>query len=650
MVKTGMLEELEDFLKDIPPFNLLPGKALEEIVPTLTVQKFSTEDLILSPDGPPTRFLYLIRSGAVKFTIPGKGDNDTEQIVDMRHEREFFGVFSLWSNRPSPFTIIAKKKTVCYLLKKEVFTRLLDDYANFLLYFTMGPSKGFRSTGPHGGLEKGSDFSGLETDSLLFLVRVRDIMKSQVITCPQGQTVVDAARLMTLRRVGSLIVLDEKDQPLGIITDGDMRQKVIASGLPPQIPVAQIMSSPLLSVPSEAFYFEALIAMIRHRVKYLPIIDGGKLAGILSERDLVVSQGNNPAAVIRRIYQAPDVDVLVQIRKNINQTLKVLMNRGWQAKETFELITQLNDHLTVRLIQLAEESMEIRGFGKPPLPYVWMALGSEGRQEQTLCTDQDNALIFADTDISKEPEIQAYFLSLAQQVVSGLERCGFPLCSGGMMASNPQWCKPLRVWKSYFRKWILDRELSTQDIMISSLFFDFRAIHGAGEFISELRNALDAYISESKVFLSHLALRSLELQTPLSFFNRLVVQKSGTYKNKFNIKLNGLMPLVDAIRVLSLEQKLFKSNTLERIDALLEKGVFTAAESNDLREAFNLMMLLRLQNHLGQMNQGKELDNYINPDELSLIQRSVLKTAFKSIAQLQSRIETRFGLSALRAR
>jgi CBS domain-containing protein len=286
-----MLEELEDFLKDIPPFNLLPGKALKGIIPTLTVQKFSKEDLILSPDGPPTRFLYPIRSGAVKFTIPGKDDSVTDQLVDMHHEKEFFGGFSLWSNRPCPFTITAKKKTVCYLLKKEVFTRLLDDYANFLLYFTMGPSKGFRSTGPSGGFEKGSDLFRLETDSLLFLVRVRDIMKTQVITCPQGQTVVDAARLMTRRRVGSLIVLDEKDQPMGIITDGDMRQKVIASGLQPDIPVAQIMSSPLLSVPPEAFYFEALIAMIRHLVKYLPIIDGGKPAGVLSARDLVVSQG-----------------------------------------------------------------------------------------------------------------------------------------------------------------------------------------------------------------------------------------------------------------------------------------------------------------------------------------------------------------------
>lgn len=643
-------KEFENFLRDIPPFNLLSDEALHTISPTLTVQKFAAKEVILSPDGPPTRHLYLIRSGAVKFTLPGKNDNGAEQIVDMRGEMEFFGVFSLWSNRPSPFTIVAKKRTICYLLEKEVFNRLLDKYANFLLYFTMGPSKGFKSADVSGATENRPDACGLETDSLLFLIRVRDIMKSRVVTCPYGQTIVEAARLMSNRRVGSLIVLDHKDQPAGIITDGDMRQKVIASGKQPDIPVEMIMSSPLLSVPSEAFYFEALLTMIRHRIKYLPIIDDGKLVGILSERDLVVSQGNNPAAVIRRIYQAPDVEALVRIRKDINRTLKVLMNRGWQAKETFELITQLNDHLTIRLIQLAEETMEQQGRGKPPLPYVWMALGSEGRKEQTLCTDQDNALVFADAEASEKPEIQAYFLSLAQLVVTGLDRCGFPLCTGGMMASNPQWCRPLGVWKAYFRRWILDRKLSTQDIMISSLFFDFRAIYGAGDFITEIKKELEALIPESKVFLTHLALRSLELQTPLNFFNRLVVQKSGDYKNKFNIKLNGLMPLVDAVRVLSLEQKCFKTNTLERIDELVEKGVFSAAEANDLREAFNLMMLLRLQNHLRQMNEGKALDNYINPDELGVIQRSVLKTAFKSISQLQSRMEIRFGLSALKTR
>ncbi|MFH0730367.1 MAG: DUF294 nucleotidyltransferase-like domain-containing protein [Pseudomonadota bacterium] len=650
MVKATPHEEFEHFLKTIPPFNLLPETALRELALTLTIQHFFAETIILSPDGPPTRFLYLISSGCVKFIIPDKAKNGAEKIVDMRGEKEFFGVFSLWSNRPSPFTIIAKKDTVCYLLKKEVFIRFLNDYANLLLYFTMGPSKGFKSTGYSDGFNKSVDPSGLETDHLLFSVRAREIMQSQVITCPQTETVIEAARLMTRRGVGSLIVLDQDNQPTGILTDGDLRRKIIASDKKTHIPVDQVMNSPLLSIPPEAFYFEALLTMIRHRVKYLPVIKDGMLVGILSERDLVISQGNNPVAIIRQIYQAPNLDALLQVRKVINRTLKVLLNRGGQAKEISQLITQLNDHLTVRVIQLAEESLDQQGHGKPPLPYAWMALGSEGRQEQTLCTDQDNALIFADTEASREPGIQAYFLTLAQQVVSGLERCGFPLCTGGIMASNPQWCQPLRVWKKYYRKWIFETGLSNQDILISSIFFDFRSIYGAGDLMVELKKTIEQQIPQSEFFLRHLATRSLELQTPLSFFNRLVVQKSGAYKNKLNIKLYGLMPLIDAIRVLALEQRLFKTNTLERIEALIEKGVFSPGEGNDLQEAFNLLMLLRLRNHLDQLNQGKELDNYINPDELSLIQRSVLKTAFKSIEQLQGRIEIRYGISTLGTR
>ena len=456
---------------------------------------------------------------------------------------------------------------------------------------------------------------------------------------------------MTRRGVGSLIVLDRAEQPLGIITDGDLRQKVIASGNLTDIPVEQVMSRPLLSVPPEAFYFEAVLTMIRHRIKYLPVMDDGDLVGILSERDLVISQGNNPVAVIRQIYQAPDLEPLVQIRKDINRTLKVLLDRGGQAKEICELITQLNDHLTVRIIQLAEENLGTAGTGKAPLALCLDGPGQRRPPGADPLHRSGQRLDFRGYRGSPgSPKSRPISCPWRNRWSPDWSAAGSPCCTGGMMASNPQWCQPLRIWKDYYRKWIFERALSTQEILTSSLFFDFRALYGAGELVTEIKQALEEYIPQSKVFLPHLALRSLELQTPLSFFNRLVVEKSGDYKNKLNIKLHGLMPLVDAVRVLALEQSIFKTNTLERIGVLCEKEVLTPGEGNDLREAFNLMMLLRLRNHLDQMNQGKELDNYINPSGLSLIQRSVLKTAFKSIAQLQSRLETRYGLSALRNR
>jgi CBS domain-containing protein len=649
MSGAGPPKKIANFLKAIPPFDLLPEMALQELSLTLMIEHFSSGEDILRPDGPPTRFLYLIRSGGVKFTLPDKENSEIEKIIDVRSEKEFFGIFSLLTDRPSPFRITAEADTVCYLLKKGAFARILDKYPDVLLYFTMGPSKGFkpgvtvRSSAPPGP-------AGMEADQLLFSTKVRDIMHHPVCTCQPAETVIEAARLMTRRGVGSLIVVDSNQQPIGIVTDGDLREKVIASGELSDRPVEAIMSRPLKSIPPDSFYFEAVISMTRHRIKYLPVMEDEDLVGILSERDLMIIQGNNPVGIIRQIHQAPDLDQLVVVHKDITQTLRVMLERGGQAKEICELITQLNDHLTFKIISLAEETLVRQGRGTPPVAYVWMALGSEGRQEQTLSTDQDNALVFADLEPSREPEVQAYFLALAEEVVSGLERCGFPRCTGNMMASNPKWCQPLRVWREYYRKWITVRDLSAQELLISSIFFDFRAIYGPGDFLKELADSIREDIARSPTFLPHLALRSLETKPPLGFFNRLIVEKSGEYKDKLNLKLHGFIPLVDAVRILALEQNIGKTNTLERIKILTDKGVFPGDDGRDLYESFNLLMLLRFRHHLDQMNRGKKLDNYINPAALTQIQRSMLKSAFKAIDRLQNQLEIRFGLTALRQR
>ncbi len=640
------LEKLKDFIKTVPPFHLLPRNALDELVRTLIIEYFPKGDTILSPKGSPTQFLYIIRSGGVRFLLSEKDGKGGDRVYDYRDEGDFFGLISLLSGEPSPFTIVAEEDTLCYLVRKEVFKKLIGEYPDVFLYFTSGPSKGFKQfdTGslpmdPLVRLEQG-------TEQVLFTGRIKDVMHTNVLTCPPEETVVGVARRMTERGVGSVIVVDEIGVPMGILTDGDLRSKVLASGRLANFPVIDVMNRPVQSVSPESFCFEAILSMITNRIKYLPVMDGMKLVGIISEHDLMVSQGNNPVAVIKGFQQAKSIDEIVAIRKNIDLAMNVILEHGGMARDICELITTLNDHLTRKLIVLAEEAMVREGNGRPPLPYAWLALGSEGRREQTLRTDQDNALIFADNSPESEEEVRSYFLNLSEKVISGLERCGFPRCKGGVMAVNPRWCQPLHVWKKYFRHWIVDVDYPAEEVLATFVFFDCRPIYGQYELVTETAGHISELLNEGNSFAREMAKTAILHKTPLGFFKRLVVEKSGEHKNKLNLKLNGLTPLVDAIRTLSLEQKVFDTNTLDRISALVEKESLTPAEADNLSDAFNVIMLTRVRHHVNVLRRGGIPDNYINPDELSIIQRTMLKEAFKTIDRLQGLLELRYDIKA----
>jgi len=290
----------------------------------------------------------------------------------------------------------------------------------------------------------------------------------------------------------------------------------------------------------------------------------------------MVSQGNNPVAVIKGIQQATTIDQVVAIRRNIDLAMKVILEHGGMAKDICELITTLNDHLTQKIIVLAEGAMVEEGRGLPPVPYCWIALGSEGRREQTLRTDQDNAILYADVPSEKEAEVQNYFLTLAEKVVSGLERCGFPRCKGGIMAVNPKWCQPCRNWTEYFRHWIVDFDYSAEEILQTFIFFDFRPLYGRFDLIEGIKTQIAGYLNQRRSFLRDMAETAVLHQPPLGFFKRLVVEKSGEHKNHLNLKLNGLTPLVDAIRTLALDQGIFETHTLDRLSGLVEKGVFAS--------------------------------------------------------------------------
>jgi CBS domain-containing protein len=638
------LEKLNDFIKTVPPFHLLPRKAMDEFVRTLIIEYFPKGDTILSSKSSPTQFLYIIRSGGVRFLLSDKDSKGGDRVYEYRDEGDFFGLISLLSGEPSPFTIVAEEDTLCYLVRKEVFKKLIGEYPDVFLYFTSGPSKGFKQfdTGslPMDPLTRGEQGA----EQVLFTGRIKEVMHTNVLTCPPEETIVGVARRMTERGVGSVIVVDDIGIPMGILTDGDLRSKVLASGKLINQPVIDVMNRPVQCVAPDDFCFEAILSMTTNRIKYLPVMDGMKLVGIISEHDLMVSQGNNPVAVIKGIQQATNIDQVVLIRKNIDLAMNVILEHGGMAKDICELITTLNDHLTQKIIALAEEAMVREGHGRPPVPYAWLALGSEGRREQTLRTDQDNALVFVDHSPEVEEEARSYFLNLAEKVVSGLEQCGFPRCKGGIMAVNPKWCQPLHVWKEYFRHWITDVDYPAEEVLATFVFFDCRPIYGQYELVTETAGHILELLDEGNSFARELAKTAIFHKTPLGFFKRLVVEKSGEHKNKLNLKLNGLTPLVDAIRTLALGQKVFDTNTLDRISALVEKESLTPAEADDLRDAFNVIMLIRVRHHVNVLRQGGVPDNYVNPDELSIIQRTMLKEAFKAIDRLQGLLEMRYSV------
>ncbi len=647
MVDAASFPKLREFLKIVPPFHLLPVTVLEDLARTLIIEYFPKGEIILSPTSPPNQFLYIIRTGGVKLLVPKKEDQTSDRVYDYRDEGEFFGLFSLLNNEPTHFKIVAEEDTICYLIKKESFKKLLDAHPDILFYFTMGPSKGFRQFYLGEVTSEPLYKKESEIEQVLFAARVKDVMRPHVVTCSPEERVTDAAERMTKRSLGSLIVLDALGGPIGIVTDGDLRSKILASGKLANVSVAEVMSQPVRSIRPDAFCFEAVLAMLTHKIKYLAVMDDSKMIGIISEHDLMVSQGSNPVAIIKGIQQAAHIDEAATVRRSIDRSMRIILEHGGMAKDLCELITTLNDHLTQKVITLSEEEIIREGNERPHVPYCWVALGSEGRREQTLRTDQDNAIIFADLPSDEEEKVRTYFLKLAEKVVSGLEKCGFPRCKGGIMAVNPRWCQPYRVWKDYFRNWILRFGHTDEEALQTFIFFDFRPLYGEYQFIKGIQECILENLAHRNTFLREMAETAVFHQTPLSFFKRLVVEKSGQHKNQLNLKRNGLTPLIDAVRTLSLDGGIFVTNTLDRILALVEKGILSRAEADDLNEAFNAIMLVRVRHHVELIDQGRIPDNYIDPAELSIIQRTMLKEAFKAIDRLQKLLKLRFDLKLI---
>jgi CBS domain-containing protein len=628
-----------EFLRSVPPFDTLGASELTRVVSQIEMAYFPRGQRIKSKGDPSFQHLYIIQQGAARISLID--DEGEDLLVDVRGEGDYFGATSILQDKPAMFDISAHQDLICLMLPTEDVRQLVSSYPVFESYFSFSLARTIKAVRQTADFQCPQPIGQNAISMEVFLTgkRVADIMIKNLLTCAPYISVQAAAKMMARRRVSSIVVTGNGLYPLGIMTDNDLRTKVLAAGLSPEVAVAGIMSQPVQTVSPGADAFDALLVMSRHGVSLLVVVEGDHMVGIISEHDLQMEAGSSPLQVIAEIRRTTSLDTLIGMRYKIDSVLEMMLRQGGPVKQLVALVTELNDRLTIRILELVEEEMEREGFGKPPVPYGWLAFGS-GRKEQTLYTDQDNALFFAATPDCAEAECKKWFLQFAQRVVAYLVRSGIPECPGGIMASNPEMCQPEDLWLDTFLGWIKDP--SPHPLLMATIFFDFRPIYAGTNFPYVLQDQLLKAIRKSGLFLRFMAKNSLINRPPLSLLKRFVVEKSGEHKNKFDLKQRGLTPVVDAARVLSLSLGIKTRNTLDRLAEISRIGILDSNFHADLREAYEFLIYLQISRHLDALAQGEEPDNFLDPASLNGLQRKMLKESFAVVRRLQEILEFRF--------
>jgi CBS domain-containing protein len=466
------------------------------------------------------------------------------------------------------------------------------------------------------------------------------LLKRAPVTCQPHETIAAASRIMTAQQATSVIVLGPEGRPQGIVTDRDLRERVIALGRSPDDPVATIMTTPLVTISPEAFVVEAVLEMSRRGIHHLLVVEGGQPLGVITGDDLLRLEASRPLELARALRASTSLSELATLMPELAAATRQLFEQGLSGYELGRIAAEMNDIVIQQVLGLAEQELRETGHGPPPVPFCWLALGSEGRREQTLRTDQDNALVYEDPTAAIRGWAERYFREIAQRTIAGLIRLGYPRCPADAMASNPKWCQPLAGWRRYFDEWA---HLTTpRNLMDASIHLDFRSVAGEARLALDLREALRAEVRAWRSFPRYLAKIAVSHAPPLGWFGRLKRQRRNGRRG-INVKLGGLLLLNNALRAYAIELGLEETNTLERLEAAARLGAcFTAAEVEDVRQAYETIFHLRLRHQLAQLAAGTSPDNFVDPQDLSVADQRRLAGAFRAIRYLQGKVEDRY--------
>ncbi len=584
------------FVRGTPPFDALPAPAFEDAAQALEIVFHPAGTRLLARGGDPSRHLYVIRKGAVRLQREG-------QTLQVLEEGEIFGFTSLISGTAT-IDVSVEEDLLAYRLPKRQFEALLA-HGSFAGHFASGLAERLRHT-----LER-SQVVSFQPD---LAVPVSTLLRGPAVRISPDANVGEAARLMADRSVSSVLV--DSDPP-GIVTDRDFRRRVLAAGRGPETPLLDVSSSPLKTVSADCPVYEAWRILLDSGCHHLPVASNGEIIGVLTATDLLKCTAAGPVAVMKRVERLGSRDALPGYSEKVAEMASSLFDGGLEPTVIGGFVARLNDTLLTRILRWAEADL-----GPPPTPYAWLVFGSEGRMEQMVLTDQDNALVWGE-DV---PGAKEYFGALAEKAIDDLVAAGFPRCPGGYMSTR--WLGGLAGWEERFRGW-LERP-TPQALLEASIFFDFRAVHGHLD-LSPLR-AVIARAAEARTFLSAMAKSAVTFHPPSGLGLRLRSESA-----RFDMKLKGISPIVFLARVYGLESSSRTSNTLDRLRAAVAGGLIEQDTCDTLSEAYRFLLRVRLRTQIRAISEGKPPSNLVSLSDLSSMERSRVRDAFRAIEVWQER-------------
>lgn len=615
------LEEVRGFLAGIEPFAHLPQQELEGLPSRMTMRYARRGDIVVK-QGEVNSTLYIIRSGAIDIA------GDEGILLDRRDAGRTFGYSTLAIGThpavPSRYDMIAVEDTLLLCLPAEVVTELAERHPDLARYYS----------GQSARIKAAAEELRHHSSSEILRTRVSDFMTSAPAHVDSNATIQQAAHTMEQNKVSSLLVMDGGTL-VGIVTDRDMRGRVVACALDVNTPVNAIMTPRPLTAAPDTLAFEAMLLMAEHRIHHLPISDGqGGVCGIVATADIMRLLQDDPIYLTADLSQRSTPEELRETYQSAGKVAARFIERGASAEEVTGLLTVAADALAGRLLTLAEEQL-----GQPPVPYAFVVLGSQGRRGMGLASDQDNAIILGDDYDPSNPQHVDYFSELSQRVCTGLDVAGQVLCPGDMMASNPEWRKTTSEWDRTFHQWITAPEPDA--LLNAQVFFDMRAIHGDRELAERVHSYAVSTAKNARRFHAHLAALAARREPPLGFFRGLVVERGGDYANTLDVKKGGIAGIVQMARLFALASGSEEVGTRQRLAAAAGDSVSERGAS-DLTDAFDFLNSIVLRHQATHIRAGQDPDYHIDPQSLGRLDRDHLRDAFRIIKSMQDALATKF--------